>query len=78
MTMVRVYVNGRGVDVDATATAIDAVRAFDPATAEQVVLGTRALADSRGIAALATAPVYGGAIFRVVSGRSRDAVGGQE
>lgn len=67
---VRVYVNGRGVDVPAGASALDALRVADPAAAEQVAGGARALADSRGLPAAPDAPVHGGAIFRVVSARA--------
>jgi hypothetical protein len=71
MTTVRVYVNGRGVDAPVNGTALDAVRLLDPAIADQVAAGTRALADSRGLAAAADQRVYGGAIYRVVSARTR-------
>ena len=69
------YVNGQGVDVDAKGTAIDAVRLADPLVAERILAGERALADSRGLPALPDAPVFGGAIFRVVSGRPRPGEG---
>lgn len=67
---VRVFVNERGVDVAAGATALDAVRALDPAQAEQVAAGARGLTDSRGLPVRATDAVYGGAIYRVVSARA--------
>ena len=66
---VRVYVNGRGVDVPAGGTALDAVRQLDAAGAIELVAGRRALTDSRGLPADPSAPVHGGAIFRVVSAR---------
>lgn len=67
---VRVYVDGRGVDVARDARALDAVRALDPAAADAVAAGTRRLTDSRGLAVPPDAPVHGGAIFRVVAARS--------
>ena len=70
---VRVYVNGRGVDVPAGGTALDAVRLLDPASADALLAGARALADSRGLPAEPSAPVHGGAIFRLVSARARSA-----
>ncbi len=73
MTTVRVYFNGRGIDAPAGATTLDALRVWDAAVADEVAGGTRALADSRGIAADPSAPVYGGAIFRLVSARTREA-----
>lgn len=70
---IRAYVNGRGVDVDAGATALDAVRASDPATADAVISGDRALTDSRGLPIEPSAVLSGGSILRVVSGRRRPA-----
>jgi hypothetical protein len=72
---VRVYVNGKGVDVPAAATALDAVRLTDPDAAAAVSAGTRALTDSRGLPAAPDAPVHGGAIFRLVSARDGAARG---
>ena len=43
--------------------------------AERILTGERALADSRGLPAPPDAPVFGGAIFRVVSARSRPGEG---
>ena len=70
---VRVYVNGRGVDVPADGTALDAVRLLDPAAADDLVAGRRALSDSRGLPAEPTTAVHGGAIFRLVGARARAA-----
>jgi hypothetical protein len=68
---VRVYVNERPVEVAGGSTALDAVRAWNAATADQVVAGDRALTDSRGLPLAADAPIRVGAIIRVVSGRSK-------
>jgi len=68
---VRVYVNGRGVDVPAGATALDALRVAAPDAADAVLSGMRAVTDSRGLPADLGAPVYGGAIFRLVGARPR-------
>ena len=73
--MVRAFVNGHGVEVPKGATAIDAVRAWDPVSADLVRDGKRAIADSRGLPAPPEQPVVGGAIYRVVSARSRGAEG---
>lgn len=70
---IRAYVNGRGVDVPAGASAIDAVRAADAQAADQVEAGDRALTDSRGLPLEPTAPLSGGSIIRIVSGRRRGA-----
>ena len=67
---VRVFINAAGVDVPEGATALDVVRLWDAAAARAVESGTRALADSRGLPVAPDAPVYGGAIFRLVSARA--------
>jgi hypothetical protein len=68
---IRAYVNGRGVDVPKGACALDAVRAFDAAVADEVASGDRALTDSRGLPLEPTSVLSGGSIVRVVSGRRR-------
>jgi len=72
MTSVRVFVNGRGYDVPAGATAIDAVRIADTAEADAVAAGTRLITDSRGLPVPAETPAYGGVIYRLVTNRARD------
>jgi len=69
---IRAYVNGRGVDVPEGASALDAVRVADPALAELVASGDRALADSRGLPLDPAAAIVAGTIIRIVSGRRRD------
>ena len=71
--VIRAYVNGRGVDVPAGASAIDAVRAHDAQAADQVEAGDRALTDSRGLPLDPTATLSTGSIIRIVSGRRRGA-----
>ena len=70
---IRAYVNGRGVDVPAGATAIDAVRAMDTAEADQVLAGERALTDSRGLPLDPSTVLVAGSIVRIVFGRRRGA-----
>lgn len=72
MTTVRVYVNGKGVDVESAGSALDAVRTADPRLATAIEAGERALADSRGLPVKPGMGLYNGAILRVVSNRSRD------
>jgi hypothetical protein len=62
-------VNARRVEVPDGAPVLDAVRAWDPAAAAEVERGTRAVTDSRGLPVGSDAPVYAGAIFRLVSVR---------
>jgi len=67
----RVYVNSTGLDVPAGSTALDAVRAWNPAAADDVAIGERLIADSRGLQTSPDTPVHGGAIFRVLPVRRR-------
>lgn len=77
-SLVRAFVNGRGVDAPAGGTALDAVRVFDEALASQVAAGERALTDSRGLPIAADSPVVAGAIYRVVPVRRRSALDAPE
>jgi hypothetical protein len=65
-----VFVNARAVHVAASATVLDAVRAFDPAEGDALAAGTRGVTDSRGLPAQSGDPLHGGAIFRLVSVRA--------
>ena len=67
----RVYVNAVGLDVPDGATALDAVRLWNSAAADEVASGDRVLADSRGLPAAPDTPLHGGAIFRVLPARRR-------
>ena len=67
----RVYVNSIGLDVPDGSTALDAVRTWNPAAADEVVLGERVIADSRGLPTSPDTTVHGGAIFRVLPARRR-------
>jgi hypothetical protein len=67
---VRVYVNARGVDVAAGASALEAIRVWDSTAAAAVEQGTRAITDSRGLPISSEERVYAGAIFRLVSNRA--------
>jgi hypothetical protein len=66
---VRIYINGRPVDVDAAATALEAVESWDETQAVAVRSGERMITDSRGIVTANNTPVHNGAIFRIVRAR---------
>jgi hypothetical protein len=66
---VRVYINARPIDVAASATALDAVEAWDATIAAAVRNGDRLITDSRGIVAANNSAVHNGAIFRIVRAR---------
>lgn len=67
----RVFVNGAGVSVPPGSTVLDAVQAADPAAADAVRGGTRAVADSRGIVVTPGTVVSGGYVMRLVSARQK-------
>jgi hypothetical protein len=62
----RVYVNSVGLDVPDGATALDAVRAWNATAADEVAVGERVIADSRGLPTSPETRAHGGAIFRVL------------
>lgn len=66
---VRIYINSKPVDVAPSATALDAVEAWDSEQAALIRNGERAITDSRGIATDNAAPVHNGAIFRIIRAR---------
>lgn len=66
---VRVYINARPVDVDPSATALDAVEAWDELQAKAIRDGERLITDSRGIVTANATPVHNGAIFRIIRAR---------
>jgi hypothetical protein len=69
---VRVYINARAVEVDAAATALQAVEVWDETQAVAVRNGERMITDSRGIITANDTPVHNGAIFRIVRARQAD------
>jgi hypothetical protein len=69
---VRVYINANPVDVNAGATALQAVEAWDETQAVAVRHGERMITDSRGIITANDTPVHNGAIFRIVRARQAD------
>jgi hypothetical protein len=60
------------VEVSASATALEAVEAWDEIQAAAVKSGERMITDSRGIVTSNNGPVHNGAIFRIVRARSPD------
>jgi hypothetical protein len=66
---VRIYINGKPVEVDGAATALQAIESWDAAQAAAIRSGERMITDSRGIPARNDAQVQNGAIFRIVRAR---------
>ena len=69
--LLRAFVNGTAVSVARGSTVLDAVRAAEPTAADEVAAGTRAIADSRGLAIDSSTLTTGGAVLRVVSARAK-------
>ncbi|HEX3535081.1 MAG TPA: hypothetical protein VHT23_12770 [Gemmatimonadaceae bacterium] len=66
---VRVYINAKPIEVAATATALDAVEAWDETQAAAIRRGERLITDSRGIVTANDTRLHNGAIFRIVRAR---------
>ena len=66
MTGIPVFVNDRAVRVAAGSSITAAVAATDPDLARALAAGAAKLTDGRGITLDPAAPVYPGAILRVV------------
>ena len=66
---VRVYINAKPVEVAATATALDAVEAWDETQAAAIRRGERLITDSRCIVTANDTRLHNGAIFRIVRAR---------
>jgi hypothetical protein len=67
--LVRIYINAKPVEVAPSATAIEAVEAWDATQAAAIRRGDRLITDSRGIVTSNNTPVHNGAIFRIVRAR---------
>jgi len=67
MTLIRVFVNERPVDVAAGATVADAVMAFDAELGARVAEGAASTTDARGIEVPVADRVGAGSIIRVVT-----------
>ena len=66
---VRIYINSKPLDVEATATALEAVAAWDETQAAAIRSGERMITDSRGIQTANETVVHNGAFFRIVRAR---------
>ena len=67
---VRIYINSRGIDVPASATALEAVRTWNADEASAISSGDRMITDSRGLPADPGSAVHNGAVFRIVRARA--------
>ena len=67
--MIRVFVNAHGVEVPSGATALDAVRTWNPDAAGEVASGVRLITDSRGLPIDEASPMSAGSILRLIPKR---------
>jgi hypothetical protein len=74
----RVFINARGIDVPAGATALDAVSVFSTQSAGEVTAGARLITDSRGLPIDPATPMAAGSILRLVANRAGARDGGAE
>jgi hypothetical protein len=63
---IRVFVNGRVVDLPAGTDVEEAVHIFDPALGRQLASGAAYVTDGRGIEMSPKLPLSAGAILRVI------------
>jgi len=68
---IRVFVNATGVDVPVGATALQAVRTWNAASAAEIEGGVRLITDSRGLPIDPATPMRAGSILRLVANRDR-------
>ena len=73
MSTIRVFVNAAPVDAPPGASALECVRIWNAAEADEVERGKRAITDSRGLEVDAASPTSAGSIFRTVSKRAASA-----
>ena len=66
---VRIYINAKPIEIAASATALDAVEAWDATLAAAIRRGERLITDSRGIVTANDTRLHNGAIFRIVRAR---------
>jgi hypothetical protein len=66
---VRIYINAKPFEIAASATALDAVEAWDATQAAAIRRGERVIADSRGIVTSNDTRLHNGAIFRIIRAR---------
>jgi hypothetical protein len=69
----RVFVNGTGYDVPTGCTAYDAVALHDADEARALREGGVLVTDSRGLPIDPDAPMFNGAVLRLIPNRGRDA-----
>ena len=69
----RVFVNGVGYDVASGGTAFDAVALHDVDEARALREGGVLVTDSRGLPIDPDAPMFNGAVLRLIPNRDRDA-----
>ena len=66
---VRIYINAKPVEIAASATALEAVEAWDATQAAAIRRGDRLITDSRGIVTANDTRLHNGAIFRIIRAR---------
>jgi hypothetical protein len=68
--IIPVFVNSNKIELPTESTALDAVRLWSEAAANEVLAGTRVITDDRGLPIVPETTVHGGSIFRLVPARA--------
>jgi hypothetical protein len=67
--IVPVFVNSQKVELATGSTALDAVRLWSDAAAQEVTDGGKVITDDRGLPILPDTAIHGGSIFRLIPAR---------
>jgi hypothetical protein len=68
--IIPVFVNSAKVELPTGSTALEAVRMWNEAAAQDVVDGARIITDDRGLPIDADTTIHGGSIFRLIPARA--------
>lgn len=72
--IIPVFVNSQKVELATGSTALDAVRLWSGAAAEEVAVGGKIITDDRGLPILPDTVIHGGSIFRLIPARAESVV----
>jgi hypothetical protein len=68
--IIPVFVNSVKVELATGSTALDAVRQWSDAAAQEVTDGAKIITDDRGLPILPDTTIHGGSIFRLLPARA--------
>jgi hypothetical protein len=68
--IIPVFVNSQKVELATGSTALDAIRLWSDAAAQEVIDGGKIITDDRGLPILPDTTIHGGSIFRLIPARA--------